>query len=132
MSSAELRELDAWIAKHVMGCELEKEIGFRYNDGTESWGNSPEYTVQKFNKYKSEGIADCLLERPNTYEFQPSTDPAAAMMVLEKCGTKTEPHECMYMGMIDGEWIVGHSAVEASASTLPLAICLFAKQLFEK
>ena len=67
--------------------------------------------------------------------FHPTTNDADAMAVFRKCGEK-------YYGSIaihfeNGEWSVGQAyegpnAIKAKGPTLPLAICLFAKRLFEK
>lgn len=60
-----------------------------------------------------------------------TTNPAAAMMVLEKCA---EIAEIRLKKRNGGDWIVAKyediSQLWATAPTLPLAICLFAKQLF--
>ncbi len=66
-------------------------------------------------------------------EFHPSTDPAAAMQVLEKCADKLDDPKKYNPGVSPitksgGQWWVGNQHAE----TLPLAICLFAKQLFSK
>ena len=62
-----------------------------------------------------------------------TTDPAAAMLVLEKCCDKLEGFE---ITVWRGEkWHCGlrkGNTVHQKADTLPLAICLFAKELFAK
>lgn len=126
-------ELDSWIAEHVMGQKLPTEIGFRYLDGRENWGNSPEYTVQKYTNYKAQGVADCLLERPNNSEFSPTSVEADAMEVLKKCIFRC--HRAIQISQSDDKkyhvmsetytkWIGG--------DTLPLAICNFARLVFDK
>jgi hypothetical protein len=135
MKDKELRELDAWIAKHVFGC---KPKPIRIKDGRKTI--RVEY--------------HCLCNPSHAVGwsqiFKYSTDPAAAMMVLEKCCehnthgnyccvTKSLPCDSMIdkknghwnVGVLDGEGmhIFGTSG---NAKTLPLAICLFAKKLFTK
>src|SRR5688572_22896127 len=71
----ELRALNAFIAEHVMGWKISDMMGLRNGrfamrlDGiyTPVWGDR-KYYIQ---------------------EFAPSTDPAAAMQVLEKCVDET-------------------------------------------
>lgn len=141
MTDIEMRELDAWCAENVMGEELPMEIGFRYTNGRESWGNSEEYTRQKFRKYKEAGIADCLLERRCTDDFSPTTNPTAALMVLERCAIKLEKDaDATCTGVLicapdarDPLWTVatnGDDITAASAPTLPLAIALFARKVW--
>lgn len=109
MTANEMRELDAWIAENVMGREVDltnEHLINRYKDGGKSVERLPQYTL----------------------------DPAAAMMVLEKCLEKTEADDLSYIGKVGDEFIVGHEPLknETIADTLLLAICLFAKKLFEK
>lgn len=61
----------------------------------------------------------------------PTTDPGAAMAVLEKCGEK----ETITLGVLKGKWCVTKatwSGLFVEAETLPIAICLFARKLFGK
>lgn len=60
--------------------------------------------------------------------------PALALKVLKKCGEETKDEQCIYVGIVSGEWMVGHSdrGIEEYAETLELAIALFAKKLFTK
>ncbi|WP_240416574.1 hypothetical protein [Paenibacillus periandrae] len=51
---------------------FEKEFGIRYSDGNESWGNSPEYTIQKYNNYAKQGIATELLSRNHIGYWDPT------------------------------------------------------------
>lgn len=129
MKPKELRELDAWIAENVMGKKAISRDGQRPTKGTEDdyfvreWihisGSLPRYT----------------------------TDPASAMLVLEKCAEKrtAEGYDvyrpdatlCVSAPHPDWEnkWVIMSDASGTSvaeAGTFPLAICLFAKQLFSK
>jgi len=62
-----------------------------------------------------------------------TTDPAAAMMVLEKCCERTEDGRVI-VRMGGNKWIAtgSNTSIYCVAETLPLAICLFAKELFAK
>lgn len=119
MNDTELRELDAWIAEHVMGWTI-----FKTTDDWHKAGSPTSRTIQ------------VLDQTPHFDIPKYTTDPAAAMMVLEKCGS--ENTIAIYFGT-DGVWHVEHENIyedrvdfQAKAETLPLAICLFAKQLFSK
>jgi len=109
----ELRELDAWIAEHVMG--LVRHPCWYTHEHWEGVWRVPDGT-KGFNK------------------FRPTTDPAAAMAVLEKCAEVESPVSVATC-FEAGTWSVfvgGHWDEKRSAETLPLAICLFAKALFSK
>lgn len=116
----ELRELDAWIAEHVMGwhwlVNSSKTRFIREFDGDRAAGSEPLWIHW-----------DETLPRP-------TTDPAAAMLVLEKCMTYSA-NQFIYWQR-GGNHIVsmqhwnGDSSIESD--TLPIAICLFAKALFSK
>ena len=105
----ELRELDAWIYKHVMKF---LNSDFRDENSNELW-----------NHHKA---------------FSPTTDPAAAMLVLERCVEKNDLYDAIVVSFNNNQWIVSSFCNEANeikeqegvAETLPLAICLFAKKLF--
>lgn len=124
-SEKELRELDAWIAEHVMGWR-------RIND-IQRLSKSGEFFL-----HAAEG--PFVHERQNYIKkFSPTTDPAAAMMVLEKCLSSdnlTMPIEIDRKrhkgGRFRIETGVISNSILAIEDTLPLAICRFAKQLFEK
>lgn len=77
-------------------------------------------------------------------KFSPTTSPADAMAVLEKCAEKVKPWkddaEISIRLYSDGTWVVlvrqfdweDYSACEVNAPTLPLAISKFAYRLFKK
>ena len=110
MTDQELRELDAWIAEHVFGATRAIDKGFACGDCDDR------HTV-RFNK--DEGWTACPLY---------TTDPAAAMQVLERCAEKLGFLPDIKKSRIGYAWIYGGAA--SNADTLPLAICLFAKRLF--
>lgn len=120
MSDEELRELDAWIADRIMGL-VEKPVG--------------ECTVANEDFCVHDRVLIYQGEKKCLSSFQPSTDPAAALLVLEKCITEA-PMEIQIDrkrskdGPFRIECGVGATLKLAIADTLPLAICLFAKQLF--
>ena len=66
-------------------------------------------------------------------------DPAAAMQVLEKCATQFDllgDDHAVCISRAMGSWEVMESdtskGIRVEASTLPIAICLFARDLFEE
>lgn len=120
MTDTEMRELDEWIAEHVLpeakDCPMCEGKGF--ND------------VEKYDMVEQ---VDCMFcgtsgEQP----FGPTTDPAAAMMVLEKCVDYVGANQVSICKTVDDfvVWCPYGFKLDNYAPTLPLAICLFAKQLF--
>ncbi len=114
MTPTELRELDAWIAEHVMGWKI-SQAGNSGKNQSGQWKSIPIYT----------------------------TDPAAALEVLKKCYEKIWSDnpiitKCQHFKIEiwnNGLWVVQQSEkIETSieSETLELAICLFAKKLFSK
>jgi len=116
MSEKEMRELDEWIATRIFGWQKFREEEF------------PHRTLW------SEGDPGSRVwDEPDFY----TTDPAAAMQVLEKCVEfggvlVTRPfyhNEKKELWTIrDGEM----GDMTEVGETLPLAICKFAKELFSK
>lgn len=85
----------------------------------------------------------CNLECRNEIHIWPhyARDPAAAMLVLEKCISSVGWSRIISFGSTaDGSYFINHCDSEPEseaffgpeADTLPLAICLFARKLFEK
>ena len=122
LTPAQLRELDAWIAEHLFGTTITDDyskVG-EPNHAYRPWigvsGTVPRYT----------------------------TDPAAAMQVLEKCADDTSITITRDAdGQFSVEWwadeVKGVEPIPGSkwhqiktAPTLPLAICLFARELFKE
>lgn len=112
----QLRELDAWIAENVMGWDLKSEPFrfFRSHDG---------------------------LYFPNAdgcgLFWHPSTSPSDAMDVLKKCNemiNRRKYREVIGIATLMGSPMVGYDPEQIweHAETLELAICRFAKSLFEK
>jgi hypothetical protein len=139
MNEKEMRELDAWIAEHVMGW---KWFAFPpVTDGTRKWTillKTSSWQRRQGGKQVSAPHKNDEIDIGSVPQY--TTDPAAAMEVLRKIGEEMG-------GRTYGLRIHGPSAefkvhfwtvtddefdVEANAPTLELAICLFAKQLFSK
>lgn len=119
MTTKELHELDAWIAEHVMGWKQVKFINCV--EGT--FAISEVYGVAKH-------------KRRNELEpFNPTTDPASAMMVIEKCGLRLSG-TTIKIRLLCGNlsWIVSSTVCDAcgNAESLPLAITKFARKLYDK
>lgn len=130
--SDENRELDGWIFENIIGgtvalcskyCPTCREC-FSYEH------------IEKDGAHKRCGTK-------MEWDFPHyTTDPAAAMMVFEKCGELcTVTIECSKNTLGEMQWMVSKLSgnhrndlmVEEwckCAPTLPLAICLFSKQLF--
>ena len=109
MTTQELRELDCFVAKEVMGWRYDN---FYWWHGTD------------------------ILELSECPRF--TTDSKYAMDVLKKCAEKEEITIAIEKKESD-RWIVGFiqwgdEAIwnQKSGETLELAICLFAKQLFSQ
>ena len=112
MINTELRELDAWIAEHVMGWKPTVSLCQPRGD--------------EVPRYWSIGGGRSV----HMKSFNPTTDPAAAMTVLKKILTDHPRGSAMvgYAGGFNEQWSCGR----ANAKTLELAICECAKQLFTK
>jgi hypothetical protein len=120
MTNTELRELDAWIAENVMGW---KRANFLSSYGKGRFMVSRETGDIMAYDLKGEG-------------FQPTTDPAAAMEVLKKCG-KTKKNAIEIFCLRPDENRSGKESYwvndpKTESETLELAIALFAKKLFTK
>lgn len=122
MTDKEMRELDAWIAEHVMGWRLSTRGG--------SWRSTDPGWIDSENE----------LQRIQE-NWKPSTDPAAALEVLKKCADKSDmPIEIDRKRDNGGPWRVETGVLSQGLvaiaprdqNTLELAICLFAKKLFSK
>lgn len=94
MTDKELRELDAWISTTLFGW-LQTDVNCDPTDNRTIGGFL--YSPNGFN-------GDC-----NQASYVPhyTTDPAAAMEVLRKCGVQTERLRCMYVGKVDDKWLIG-------------------------
>jgi len=124
MTPTELRELDAWIAEHLFGLKAnirllgstETAIGFTTNPYFLEGGHEIEAIKQ-------------YCAAPNY-----TTDPAAAMMVLERCYEKSPQLSFCTCKSPYGYkfWLPNNYSIALNAETIPLAICQFAKNLFEK
>ncbi len=77
------------------GIPLVEELGIRYKNGSESWGNSPEYTVQKCENYQLHGVGCELIKRkvPADSDFDPQNDLNAMAKVEFNTFNKTSDKE---------------------------------------
>lgn len=112
-----MRELDAWVAENVM-----------------EWTNIEPHPNCGF-------LGDCPTgSKSRCAVSYLTTDPAAAFAVLEKCGDKASM--TVVKGETTGEWYVIADRSEtypmpngelpnAKAETLALAVCLFARKLYD-
>ena len=117
MTESQLRELDAWLAEHVMGfvrCEM----------GWQEWCAA--------GKDKKGRKQERLLFTKCFEAWSPTTKPADALSVLEKCIVKYDARiaASKHPKLEVVVWCEG-LGVEVTAPTLALAICLFAQQVFE-
>ena len=118
MNVKEMRELDAWIAEHLFKQHIEWRKTLSERD--------PWIITQN-----SRGYTQSLV--PNF-----TTDPAVAMLVLEKCAEKIKGCALSVETTGGRSWTIGGEFGEgmiydfSTAETLPLAICKFAKQLYGK
>ena len=119
MNYKDKRELNEWIAEHVMGWRVASEPELQ--------------NIYRCGKWWIPDGLDWREMRPHFPHY--SSDPAAAMEVLQKCAVA-----CCYLSIeaLNGFWRVGNMQPNgewskwSDAETLPLAICMFAKKLFSK
>lgn len=116
----ELTELDAFCAEHVMGW---RKVGCLrdYCSGS----------------FLCNTDADVLAFDFPQRTFKPTTDPAAAMKVLERCCEIEHDDATVEICKTSGGWRIlnrdrSKNMSTVFSSTLPLTICLFAKNLFDK
>lgn len=116
MNDQELRELDAWIAEHVMGWTKWEGSGWLHAGCMDANGI----------KWLSGGYE---------IEFQPTIDSGQSMDVLKRCGERMPNfHIGAPQGSSLKNWMITWNYDEntVESETLELAICLFSKQLFSK
>jgi hypothetical protein len=124
MTDKELRELDVEIAIKVFGYKWAL-----FSDGI---SQLEPHTSKWIERHGGKWVDSPSGELDTVGAPHYTTDPAAAMAVLEKCAEKC----CLTMEMIyyDGpHWRIYVEDIDgaAYAPTLPLAIALFAKKLYE-
>ena len=151
MTEKEMRELNCWIAEHVFG-----GVWYRFKDLEYLKRSDPDdgafivigIDLKHFKSNKD--YCPDTGELPHKgFSWIPkyTTDPAAAMMVLEKCAEKISGQDYprgqgtyfirVYQASTVKEWCVtrGNDHVGnppyGQSKTLPLAIANFAKKLFE-
>lgn len=124
--NTELRELDAWIAENVMGLKPWKETQERITCILEP---------NEFVLSIPSNIVRARIGSNPTKNFQPTIDADDSLEVLKKCAKKLTFG--VEISIQDGEWCVWQMTdyakeIFAKAPTLELAICRFARKLFEK
>lgn len=162
----ELRELDAWIAEHLFHwewlCSPHNECGervvrraifppadqcgedgawIRFNFAPHLWDKA-DNSIPLYSDWDQTCARDDDRIKGQKRQFglpHYSTDPGAALMVLEKCANKLCEEDCeetVSIGIEVPYFVVEktntHQSIRVEANFLPLAICLFAKQLFGK
>lgn len=128
----ELRELDGWIEINVFkNSVIEQQSARRFKV---RYRITPTFKGCGCDGFKTLKDAEEYL----WYQIEhPSTDPAAAMQVLEKCAEHCYTEGQMVCIRPNGlGWLIvardSYDHEHASAQTLPLAISLFSKSLFSK
>lgn len=110
MNPKEMLELNCYLAAHVMGLDVSQMV--LCEDSIYSWFEP----AVEGNRY--------------LVKFSPTTDPAAAMQVLEKCIKKVDGNIEITI-VSSGMYRISSDLKNLEwAETLPLSICLFAKKLF--
>lgn len=121
MTDQEKRELDAWICERVFKLKRVKHP-WEVKDGTFAVSNNGViYVLESFNHLKL---------------FHPTTDRAPAMEVLEVCLEKLAGVTDVLISKTNN-WHIEcdfdeHPGIGVSAENLPLAICKFARALYEQ
>lgn len=120
MSEMELRELDAWIAEHVM--EWERGWSSCAPRGLECH----EKTFEHYGLW----VDPTTGTQKRAHYFHPTTDPAAAMEVQRKLAERGGNVETFKGG--DGHYYATDTYdLKVSAPTLELAICLLARKIYK-
>lgn len=143
MNEQELRSLDAWIAEHVMGWKWMRfdapAVAANSGKKRDKWCQLVPPFEKWYHQPQLRGIiCNCAIDgMPDWTDlsiFKPSTDPASAMQVLEKCIQQCPIGlEICHNG---DNWFIERPDMDTGESvmapTVPLATCLFAKKLFSK
>lgn len=133
MKEQELRELDAWIAEHVMGVNLKEASWYcpRCRESVEPI----KVTHGERHDIRAGGCGEFVHCDFPAY----TTDPASAMEVLKKCIERDKTNDSSYQlnfSYRDKPHPFGYEICCGDfcedADTLEQTICLFAKNLFSK
>lgn len=121
-------EMDLLIDEKVMGRRRPLEYGIRYADGRDRWGQSEQYTKDKFNNYFNQGLATALLSRPDLGGWSPSTNIMDAFEVVEVMQNRSNQFDMIFTSEYGTVFACGfyHGKLQAemsTAETAPLAIC---------
>lgn len=123
MNQNELRELNTWIAEHVMG-----------------WIKCDVKNLDHSGRFSISDTGFVLIHAPRVQikQFRPTTDTAAAFEVLKKCLDNQREFgfgDPCFISKDGGYWlraVKDGKHIDGEAETLELAICLFAKKIFTK
>lgn len=97
------------------GKAIYEELGIRYKDGMESWGQSAEYTAQKCANYQRQGLGCELIKRKQTdQDFDPLND-LNVMHESEKVLTGEQAWEYVQLLAVDGQGWCATAAQRAEA-----------------
>ena len=131
-TDTELRELDAWIAEHLFN--LRRHTTKSVSRGWECTNCGAFFKSGLWAQWEVDRLwcgGNSVVKICPEY----TTDHGAAMQVLEKCGQKYGA--IRLMAATKTEWHIqslwdGNPQVFAIGDSLPLAICLFARELFKE
>lgn len=142
----DLRELDAWIAKHLFQYGdyvglMKRGLWYRTAGAgyTSDEAQAGKYLIGDAIKQTTDpSLEDAVKVQSFSIPYY-TADQEAAMTVLERCAEEREPIK-IYRRLVDDMWDISANAsqercerfVTATGETLPLAICRFAKALFAK
>lgn len=139
-----MRELDAWIAEHVMGWHRMtnvKAMGVENFEGfTESElghiNELSDHWYDFYNKHIADVNGECDCGQHDT-GWKPTTERSAALEVLEKCyGLGVAGQSIVIWNVQNGDTCIellnyrNNDKKRVQDESLQLAICLFAKKLF--
>jgi hypothetical protein len=124
MNEKELRALDAWIAESL----------FSWKRNNHESRKAYDVYITPDGEHKYVGGAPMGMpyecDHPDNDMFAPTTDPAAAMQVLGECSRQVQV--TVWKRVNDWQVFSQHMQIHGEGETLPLAICKFARQLFER
>lgn len=133
MSAEEMESLNAYLAERVLGWTW-----FKYTPKDSHDYQGCRTLADRPHRFLVKAKGDEPLAPDAFYNIpRPTTDPAAAMTVLEKCaeGESVSLSRAFHSNEQADLYTVRNGClgdVYATAETLPLAICLFAKKIFSK
>lgn len=135
-----MRELDDWIAEHVMGwLETQNPDDYTADETTQFYkhvaNGQTQWHVIVGVPYRCTHHPEGKPFQHSYKNFQPTTDPSQAMLVLEKCVYNLSPYVVtIAVSSTTGFFVCDtehyRKDIRSSAETLPLTICQMAQKLF--